>query len=40
MFVHSKYKTNFNDNHIQGRLNIVNGYSAECIMHKFYTNTG
>ncbi len=27
-------------NQIQGRLNIVNGYSAECVMHKFYTNTG
>lgn len=25
---------------IQGRLNIVNGYSAECVMHKFYTNSG
>lgn len=28
------------DHQIQGRLNIVNGYSAECVMHKFYTNTG
>lgn len=28
------------DSKIQGRLNIVNGYSAECVMHKFYTNTG
>ncbi len=28
------------DNQIQGRLNIVNGYSSECVMHKFYTNTG
>ncbi len=27
-------------NQIQGRLNIVNGYSSECVMHKFYTNTG
>ncbi len=27
-------------NQIQGRLNIVNGYSAECVMHKFYTATG
>ena len=25
---------------IQGRLNIVNGYSSECVMHKFYANTG
>ncbi len=28
------------DTKIQGRLNIVNGYSAECVMHKFYTDTG
>lgn len=28
------------DNVIQGRLNIVNGYSAECVMHKFYINSG
>ena len=27
-------------NQIQGRLNIVNGYSSECVMHKFYTDTG
>lgn len=27
------------DNMIQGRLNIVNGYSAECVMHKFYSNS-
>ncbi len=25
---------------IQGRLNIVNGYSAECLMHQFYTSSG
>jgi len=25
---------------IQGRLNIVNGASAECVMHRFYTNSG
>lgn len=25
---------------VQGRLNIVNGYSAECVMHKFYTSSG
>jgi len=24
---------------IQGRLNIVNGYSAECVMHQFYTRS-
>ena len=29
-----------NDNKIQGRLNIINGNSAECVMHKFYTNSG
>ena len=28
------------DNKIQARLNIVNGYSSECVMHKFYTNSG
>ena len=28
------------DNKIQGRLNIINGASAECVMHKFYTNSG
>lgn len=28
------------DNQIQGRLNIVNGASAECVMHHFYTNSG
>ena len=29
-----------NDSKIQGRLNIVNGYASECVMHKFYTNSG
>jgi hypothetical protein len=28
------------DSKIQGRLNIVNGYSSECLMHEFYTSTG
>lgn len=28
------------DSKIQGRLNIVNGASAECVMHKFYINSG
>ncbi len=28
------------DGKIQGRLNILNGYATECVMHKFYTNTG
>ncbi len=32
--------TTMSDNKIQGRLNIVNGYSTECVMHKFYTDTG
>jgi hypothetical protein len=27
------------DGKIQGRLNILNGYATECVMHKFYTNT-
>ena len=25
---------------IQGKLNIINGASTECVMHKFYTNSG
>jgi hypothetical protein len=28
------------DSKVQGRLNIINGASAECVMHKFYTNSG
>ena len=28
------------DAKIQGRLNILNGYATECVMHRFYTNTG
>jgi hypothetical protein len=36
----SENKATITDNQIQGRLNIVNGYSAECVMHKFYTNSG
>lgn len=28
------------DNQIQGRLNIVNGASAECVMHQFYKKSG
>ena len=28
------------DNQIQARVNIVNGASAECVMHQFYTNSG
>ena len=38
--IFAKSSTNLTDNQIQARLNIVNGYSAECVMHKFYTNTG
>ena len=37
---HAKYNLPITNNQIQGRLNIVNGYSAECVMHKFYTDTG
>ncbi len=25
---------------LQGKLNIINGASAECVMHRFYTNSG
>lgn len=28
------------DSLIQGRLNIVNGYSSECVMHKFFIDSG
>ncbi len=28
------------DSKIQGRLNIINGSSAECMMHRFYTQSG
>ena len=35
----SKTPTTLTSNQIQGRLNMVNGYSSECVMHKFYTNT-
>jgi hypothetical protein len=28
------------DSKIQGRLNIVNGASAECVMHRFYADSG
>lgn len=39
-FVFSKNPNLLTDAQIQGKLNIVNGYSAECVMHKFYTNSG
>jgi hypothetical protein len=32
--------SNLKNSKIQGRLNIVNGYSSECMMHEFYTSTG
>ena len=32
--------TILNDSKIQGRLNIVNGYSSECMMHQFYADSG
>ena len=28
------------DSKIQGRLNIINGTSAECVMHQFYADSG
>lgn len=28
------------ENQVQGRLNIINGSSTECVMHHFYTNSG
>ena len=28
------------DNQIQGRLNIINGASSECVMHSFYLKSG
>lgn len=37
---HSRDPVTITSNQIQGRLNIVNGYSAECVMHKFYTGRG
>lgn len=33
-------KESLSDGKIQARLNILNGYATECVMHKFYTNTG
>ena len=39
LFISVSY-TKPTDAQIQGRLNIVNGYAAECVMHKFYTDTG
>ena len=32
--------SNPTDAQIQGRLNIVNGYASECVMHKFHTDSG
>lgn len=36
----AKSTTVITENQIQGRLNIVNGYSAECVMHNFYISSG
>lgn len=33
-------KSNSYERKVQGRLNIVNGASAECVMHNFYTKSG
>ena len=33
-------KTPITQNQIQAKLNIINGASAECVMHHFYTNSG
>lgn len=33
-------KDSINPTHIQPLLNIINGASAECVMHKFYTSNG
>lgn len=38
LFSNSLYS--MRDSKIQGRLNIVNGNSSECMMHQFYTKTG
>jgi len=41
IFVSSLFSNDtLSDAKIQGRLNILNGYATECVMHKFYTNTG
>ena len=36
----SENKTAITGYQIQSRVNIVNGYSDECVMHKFYINSG
>lgn len=36
----SPAKNSINSTHIQPLLNIINGASTECVMHKFYTNSG
>jgi len=39
-FLFSSASHMMTESRIQGRLNHVNGYSSECVMHKFYTDTG
>ena len=34
------FSKEISDSKIQGRLNIVNGASAECVMHFFYKKSG
>ena len=40
LFLFANTPYSIKDSKIQGRLNIVNGYSSECMMHQFYTSTG
>ena len=39
-FIFASTPYSMKDSKIQGRLNIVNGYSSECMMNEFYTSTG
>ncbi len=40
IFITSLLSEPLSDNKIQARLNILHGNTSECLMHKFYTNTG
>ena len=40
LFVSAKESSSLSSGKIQARLNHVNGYSAECVMHRFYSNSG
>ena len=40
VFVFADSVNAISDSKIQARLNIVNGNATECVMHKFYTNSG